>query len=116
MKIHVRLLRTPSKTMKPHNQNHWDRLMKVFDKNKSTVIEWDEALAAAPASYLKYCARMNPPLLEIISTSSAPEWSVTESQELLPIERLNKKIAQLERELEKTYALIGKLTVERGEL
>ena len=114
MKVQVRLLRIPTKVMKPHNQSHWDRLMKIFDKNKSPVIEWDEALAAAPASYLKYCARMQPPLLEIISTSSAPEWSVTEVQELTPLNKLEEKIAQLERELDQTYALIGKLTMSLG--
>jgi len=58
---------------------------------------------------------MQPPLLEIIPGPS-PEWSVTEVQELTPLHKLEEKINHLERELEKTYALIGKLTVERGEL
>ena len=47
MKVQVRLLRIPTKVMKPHNQNHWDRLMKIFDKNKSPVIEW-----APPGAFL----------------------------------------------------------------
>jgi hypothetical protein len=107
----VRLLRQPQKALQDHNQITWNRLMKVFSDLGTEEIDWDSAMVACsehvvggPSGFLHYCKRLG--LLELIGYTFPV-------QGLTPLDKLDEKIAHLERELEKAYALIGRLTVER---